>query len=476
MDFLNNASGQLGELFRSMTAGARITAAVLATVVVISLAYLVNQQVSRGGEYLLDGHRFSSSELMAAEGAFGSAELNGHEVEGGRISVPRAQRAQYMAALADAGAMPAHFSSYLTEALAKPGFFTSSRQTEAMWKVAVQRELASIIGKMSGIEWAAVFFHTEKKSGLHRETVKTAAVSVTPVGNRPLDPKRVPAIREFVAAAIGMPPQGVVVIDTSQDGRSYRVDGDDGMVSALNDPYLNHKKEYQKEFEAMVANALGFVQGVIVTASVELDREISTQMARLTPKRVTIAVAVPASHYEKIWREQNPAPPGQPAAAPDKNALDQIELSETAKIQNLVSGLVPPQLDAAGDPRPQVSIATFYPFSAPEAPQPTLAETALQWASMHYGALGMGLLVLLSLIMLRSMVRCIPRPPEAAGVVVPGRPPAEETAPSAGPEKAKPHFKGAQAAGSLRDELVEMVREDPDAAAGILRTWIGNAG
>ena len=29
---------------------------------------------------------------------------------------------------------------------------------------------------------------------------------------------------------------------------------------------------------------------------------------------------------------------------------------------------------------------------------------------------------------------------------------------------------------SLKDELAEMVREDPDAAASILRTWIGNAG
>ena len=28
---------------------------------------------------------------------------------------------------------------------------------------------------------------------------------------------------------------------------------------------------------------------------------------------------------------------------------------------------------------------------------------------------------------------------------------------------------------SLKDELAEMVREDPDAAASILRTWIGNA-
>ena len=29
--------------------------------------------------------------------------------------------------------------------------------------------------------------------------------------------------------------------------------------------------------------------------------------------------------------------------------------------------------------------------------------------------------------------------------------------------------------GSLRDELTTMVREDPDAAANVLRNWIGDA-
>jgi flagellar biosynthesis/type III secretory pathway M-ring protein FliF/YscJ len=29
---------------------------------------------------------------------------------------------------------------------------------------------------------------------------------------------------------------------------------------------------------------------------------------------------------------------------------------------------------------------------------------------------------------------------------------------------------------SLRDELSDLVKEDPDAAANILRTWIGQAG
>jgi flagellar biosynthesis/type III secretory pathway M-ring protein FliF/YscJ len=29
---------------------------------------------------------------------------------------------------------------------------------------------------------------------------------------------------------------------------------------------------------------------------------------------------------------------------------------------------------------------------------------------------------------------------------------------------------------TLKDDLTELVKEDPDGAAAILRTWIGNAG
>ena len=32
----------------------------------------------------------------------------------------------------------------------------------------------------------------------------------------------------------------------------------------------------------------------------------------LTPKRVTVAVSIPSSYYEKVWYERHPATPGAP--------------------------------------------------------------------------------------------------------------------------------------------------------------------
>ena len=49
MDFLNKAYAQIADLFRTMTPGARITAGLLLVVVVVSLGYLFNSQITGSG-------------------------------------------------------------------------------------------------------------------------------------------------------------------------------------------------------------------------------------------------------------------------------------------------------------------------------------------------------------------------------------------------------------------------------------------
>ena len=74
MDFLNQASAQIADVFRSMSVGTRVVAALLLVAVVVSLVYLFQYQVSGGDEYLLGGRAFSASELTAIVGVVPSAE------------------------------------------------------------------------------------------------------------------------------------------------------------------------------------------------------------------------------------------------------------------------------------------------------------------------------------------------------------------------------------------------------------------
>ena len=93
---------------------------------------------------------------------------------------------------------------------------------------------------------------------------------------------------------------------------------------------------------------------------------------------------------------------------------------------------------------------------------------------------------LFSLVMLRSMVKGIPPldpiaaaqgPPtlSIAGATASGEGKAEASDEDEDEVGERPRLK-LKKGKSLRDELTAIVKEDPDSAAAILRTWISNAG
>lgn len=88
-------------------------------------------------------------------------------------------------------------------------------------------------------------------------------------------------------------------------------------------------------------------------------------------------------------------------------------------------------------------------------------------------------LAMFSLVMLRSMARAAPAAAATPDLPLPPPPPAAEkpaeTKAAETDTKANRLKRRMGSGQSLRDELAEMVREDPDAAASILRTWIGSA-
>jgi flagellar M-ring protein FliF len=91
--------------------------------------------------------------------------------------------------------------------------------------------------------------------------------------------------------------------------------------------------------------------------------------------------------------------------------------------------------------------------------------------------LGMLGLALFSLVMLRSMIRAVPSSPRPGGAAgaLPAQPEeagSEESATSVSARRLERFTGGGP---SLRDELTDLVQEDTDAAANILRTWIGTA-
>jgi flagellar M-ring protein FliF len=559
MDFLNKAIAQITDLFRSMTPGARITAGLLLAVLVVSLGYLFNHQSSSPDAFLMDGESLSPSELKAMAGAFAKAKLGDYEFDADhRVRVPAGDKAKYMAALVDGNAVPRGFGDHMIAAIKEAGPFASRKQQLELIQVAKEKELGRILSCLQGVESAEVMFDEHSEQGLSNErVVKTASVFIKPQGNDELADDRVPAIRNFVAGAIGCKPSDITVVDQNS-GRSIAA-GAAGGSEGADSGYHATKRRYETSWEGQIRKALEFIPHVAVTVNVELNRETEeekrevkvdpkvvpldvreknhsstttspsvggapglaqqrgvlggantpaaisstgpksedvtdertekgtasqtstvSKIAGLTPSRVTVTVGVLSSYYEDIWRERNPTPAGEQPKPIDSQQIEKIETVEKKNIQELVAQLIPKPNSTVQEVTPLVTVMTFQHLTKAPVTPPSATDKALFWLGQYWSTLGMLGLGAVSLIVFRSMVRAAPvaELPRAQSTPLAAATVGEELTigePEQQQEAAARLKRRAKSGPSLRDELVEIVREDPDSAANILRNWIGSA-
>ncbi len=192
-----------------------------------------------------------------------------------------------------------------------------------------------------------------------------------------------------------------------------------------------------------------------------------------TPTKVTVSISVPSSYCEKIWLKKNPTEEGQEPQTPDQNAIETIFAEESTKIQEIVAAILPAPQDG-GTPADLVTVKMFQSIPGEELPEPGFGAATVGWFGRHWSTLGMLGLAAFSLVMLRSMIGAVPagpRPAVGKVVHVEGE---EDEEPETIAMKRLKRFSGGGP--NLREELSDLVQEDADAAANILRTWIGNAG
>jgi flagellar M-ring protein FliF len=564
MDFLNQASAQITNLFRSMSVGARIVAALLLTVIVVSLAYLFNHQFAGPDAYLMGGEPIPREEINNIVGVLGKAGLTNFEVEGTRIRVPRGQEATYMAALVDNNALPGEYGSYLRQALSEAGTFGSKARQAELIKAARQKELARVISGFNGIKSAAVFYEVQEGHGFKRESKYSASVSVSTIGGKRLDPSTVATIRRIVAPAISpnMAPESVVVADMDTN-YSYPATKPGEVGVGAENMYVQNKTAFEELWTDKILTQLGHIPGVIVTCNVDLDKQIEhelqksqfdpkpvaisineesktssmqspqvagppglgsqggvppnqpvvaragasgatndeesskstvrnvasqnlekTVLAGMLPKRVTASIGIPSDYIEQVWQSRNESTAGGQPKMPSTSDLKTLEAELIQQYQAAVAAIIQLPDEAAPNPIKQVTVHVYDSIQREEFPEPGMADQALAWLGAHWSTLGTGLLGLVSLVMLRSMVRAIPAAESLpAPLAIDDETPDEAMAAAtndtklpAGKSTAASRLKRREKGGpSLREELVEIVREDPDAAANVLRSWINSS-
>ena len=193
------------------------------------------------------------------------------------------------------------------------------------------------------------------------------------------------------------------------------------------------------------------------------------------PAMAKVSIGVPMAYFKSIWQKRNASEFGKLPKTPELAALDRIRVEESAKIQRHVAQLLPSP-DSLANAAERVTVTTFEDLPVAEPPPPLLSEDLLNWLRQSWGTLGTIGLGFVSLLVLRSIVR---RGPPAASVPTP---PTVIEQPDASADQPAtpvppPHAKRFhQANPAFHGELSKMVEDDPEAAANVLRNWIGQAG
>jgi flagellar M-ring protein FliF len=205
-----------------------------------------------------------------------------------------------------------------------------------------------------------------------------------------------------------------------------------------------------------------------------------TTFAGLVPKKVTASIDVPASYFIAVWKRRNPQQPDKPAKEPEAAELATIATEEKDFIKEKVRNLLP-DVDKGTNPYPHIVVSTYTDLPATLPAAPSLAATAGTWLADNWQTLALVGVGLVSLVMLRSMVRspAVATPSPAAASEKPATPRLAVHDPAGDEEEPEPmkvlktRFRATGP--DLKAELKEIVKENPDAAATILRSWIGEA-
>jgi flagellar M-ring protein FliF len=533
MEVFNRAFTQLRDAFRSMTPGSRMTAGLLAAVIVGALAYLGTQQGAKPDTDLMHGVPVAKSHLPLMEAAFAKAKLSGYVVRGtSSILVPHGDESKYMAALVAANALPPNMSAARRDAMNSGSILEigSGRDQQRM-VLAKQEGLASFIRTMPEIEDASVEYSVDPKPAPFEKKVATAVVCVKMKGTSQLDETTVLAIRDTVVGAFaGLKPEEVVVAESN--GRAWR--------GSIGTPEENRcrqiKRASEQDLKASILKALRHIPGVDVEVNVEMKREqaavaktpdlavplvppqpqpvskaagaasqkpnvaavldsllsgtsgesqtsppertmpepIEKPAIVLTPISARVLVRVPMSYFASLWQQRNPTPQGEAKRMPDQASFDKIRIEESANIQQCVAALLP----AMPNRTSVAEMVTVTPFEELSTAAPAFAfpDDLMTWAMQSWRALaGVGV-ALVGLLGFWAVTRSKPAKVDEPAKVATAKAIVDPAQPT--PAKvAAPHWKRpAQPADRpVREELSKLVEDDPETAANILRKWIGQA-
>ncbi|MEQ1828498.1 MAG: flagellar M-ring protein FliF C-terminal domain-containing protein [Pirellula sp.] len=238
-------------------------------------------------------------------------------------------------------------------------------------------------------------------------------------------------------------------------------------------------------------------QNNVMKEQTENDKRVAgstltrTEKAGLQITRVLFTVSLPDSYYRKValnqWQNESPDNKDIKKFSMTEQQLKKIKDDVESSIQKKLTPLLPK--GAAGEDKlPKVTVTDYVDIPEEELPPPPFSQVALMWLSEAWQTIALLGVVGIALVSLRSFAtsatgsnndadfeRGFDLPLDDASDIDLSSLTDEENdsfvARSETDENGVPKLR--MTGGDVKNDLTTLVRENPDAAATMLRNWIG---
>ena len=263
-------------------------------------------------------------------------------------------------------------------------------------------------------------------------------------------------------------------------GAQSNVPGINGSATVRTEPVETTKEMSRESNESIVGGQIA-----------------QTKTAGFPVKSVSVAVGIPESFVRKLWHKENPLAEGEDFVEPEIDQLNKFFDTQKVKIEEKISALIPTR-PKGEDSYSGIVVMMDPDFPVDPVPEPAMTDYAFTWLSGNWQAIALFFFGGFAIVALRGMVKSTTAPPkkveeevdeETLRLEEEARREAEEQArlrlikkldvdPNEGSkdEEENELMKRFGAGGRpVREQLTELVVQNPEAAATILRAWIGEA-
>ena len=500
----NNPFEKLATWYATSSRTARIALTVILIAVVLVLVQVSSQNQGTPMCNLLDGCQLRGEEIQRIQLALGRKGLSEFEVVGDQVQVPSAQRAAYLKAISDEGALPKHLQEEQSLS-ANLNPFLSRSQQKLMERNEKKRQIREMIRRLPYVEH--VWFEMDVVESTYEPIRQTAVVSIQPSVDFELSADEVLTIKQIIGGALASIHYDQIVVTDLNTGRSVSHEKSKPAGETLQASVAKPVASPKSIYETSVREALRSYEGIELQihytcgnkTSVEMETQPNTARPNLNgsamsaedeTKDCVVTNGTASVEEETPPSIPNHVPPRFSAGTPERVAVSVIvpqDLVEarfgTSKVKKLFGfPLEEAQPNVLEDNfmklkaeiiekiRPVLPVSSFdntesYPISV--TLNRKLADTStLGWAETQELVRRnwpTGAVLLIGLMMLVFVTRSKPSKRQGNDQI------------SIDPEilDAGEEFDSAKA--EAEQELSRLIEQDPEAAAKVIKSWIRKA-